>query len=540
MDLSHNYVLDLVKINPELNDFVKNDELEYLRGQPINTTKVEYAQKENNLINKYSKLLKEKSSLNSTEKLLKKDLDKLNKQVDFPDNYFPITPLNNYFIERITEITCSGNFYIFTDINSYNDYIKRLKFIPDITNKMINSLKKGITKNMVYPKRLILQLILQLNEAIHNNNKKNKFNHCKKIPKQIEKKFLNAIQNNLISSMKKLVIFLYEEYLPKSRDTVGLKYLKNGRELYNEYVKEYTHTEYNAINVHKLGIEYKDIFLEKLLNLKDSIDPQLTLREFFERMKKHGDNKFKTKKELFDYLESLKKRIYNDVFLPNINDEIKKENMYLIKSVPKGNDSMTAYYQLPDLDNETKGTFYFNTLNLDKINKDELLVLSVHEGNPGHHYEYLYHSKNNKSLYRKFTTYSSYSEGWALYCELLTKHRNEYEYFWIIIYSLHRAIRLIVDTGIHWYGWSYEKSFAFMNELLPFDDKMIKDEIYRYIDDPGQALCYTAGAVCILKLRDMFLKKHNDIKLFHELILRIGPCDLDTLVDEFTKLIDSS
>ena len=213
--------------------------------------------------------------------------------------------------------------------------------------------------------------------------------------------------------------------------------------------------------------------------------------------------------------------------------------MYLLKSIPKGNKSMSAYYQLPDLDNDTKGTFYFNTFDLSKINKDELLVLSVHEGNPGHHYEYLYHNRNNKSLYKKFTTYSSYSEGWALYCELLTTPKDVYEYFWIIIYSLHRAIRLVIDTGIHWYGWSYEKSFLYMKERLPFDDKMIKDEIYRYIDDPGQALCYTIGVLCIMKLRNKFLKKSQNIKLFHELILKIGPCRLDYLNSEFDKYLAS-
>lgn len=537
MDISEQYIYELVKINPALNDFAKIDDLEILRSKPVNTFKNEYSEKEHKLITKTRKKLDEKSKLTSSETLLKIDLKRIIKQVDFPDIYFPITPLNNYYIERISEITGTGNFYEFSDTKSYNDYILRLKMIPYITNYMIKNLKEGIKHNMTYPKRLVLQLILQIQEAINNNTKNNNFNHNHTIPKQCKSKFINSIDKFLIRSMKNLAIFLITEYLPKCRNTIGLKYLKNGRNLYDEYVKEYTYQNYSATIVHNIGIQQVKHFMNKLLELKTKMNFNGPLQPFFTHMRSHGENKFKNKKELFNYLNYLKNRIYKDIFLPNFKDTINDSEMYLVKSIPKGNKSMSAYYQLPDLDNDTKGTFYFNTFDLSKINKDELLVLSVHEGNPGHHYEYLYHNRNNKSLYKKFTTYSTYSEGWALYCELLTTPKNNYEYFWMIIYSLHRAIRLVVDTGIHWYGWSYEQSFIYMKQQLPFDDKMIKDEIYRYIDDPGQALCYTIGCLCILNLRDQFMKKSNDIRLFHELILKIGPCHLDYLTTEFQKYL---
>lgn len=537
MDISETYVYELIKINPALNDFAKIDDLEHLRSKPVNTFKNTYQGKEHKLLTDTRKKLDQKSTLTSSEKLLKIDLERLVKQVDFPDAYFPITPLNNYFIERISEITGTGNFYEFSNEASYNDYILRLKMIPFITDKMIRDLKNGLKHNMTYPKRLVLQLILQMEDAISNNTKDNNFNHNHKIPTSCKSKFINSIEQYLITSMKKLTIFLITKYLKKSRDTIGLKYLKNGRELYDEYVREYTYQDFSATKVHEIGLKQVEYFMKKLLELKEKMKFSQDLIHYFTHMRQHGEGKFKDKKELFDYLDKLKKRIYETIFLPNFQDTITDKEMYLVKSVPKGNKSMSAYYQLPDLDNDTKGTFYFNTFELDKINKDELLVLSVHEGNPGHHYEYFYHNRNNKSLYKKFTTYSTYSEGWALYCELLTIPKNDYEYFWMIIYSLHRAIRLVVDTGIHWYGWSYEQSFIYMKSQLPFDDKMIKDEIYRYVDDPGQALCYTIGCLSVLKLRKKFLEKHDDIKLFHELILKIGPCHLDYLESEFSKYL---
>ena len=207
------------------------------------------------------------------------------------------------------------------------------------------------------------------------------------------------------------------------------------------------------------------------------------------------------------------------------------------RCVPENNKSMSAYYQLPDRLNKTKGTFFVNALDLSKINKDEMLVLSVHEGIPGHHYEYLYHLRNNKSIYMTSTGYTTFSEGWALYCESFTQPNNIREEFWKLIYSLHRAIRLTIDTGIHWYGWSFEKCFLEMKTYLPFTDQMIRDEILRYIDDPGQALCYTIGALTFFDLREKFLKKNNNIQLFHELVLDIGPCHLDLLIEEFHKHI---
>jgi uncharacterized protein (DUF885 family) len=538
MDISEHYIYELVKINPALNDFARIDELDKLRNKPVNTFKSTYINKEHELISETRTQLDKKSPLTSSEQLLKIDLQRLVKQVDFPDIYFPITPLNNYFIERISEITGSGNFYEFSDPSTYRDYILRLKMIPYITNYMINNLTEGIKHNMTYPKRIVLQLILQMQEVISNNTRNNKFNHCRKIPKSCETLFLNAIDKYLIKSIKKLTIFLITKYLSLSRDTIGLRYLKDGNKLYEEYVKEYTYNNFTAAKVHEIGKIQVALHMKKLHELKHKLNFTKPLANFFTHMRSHGEGKFKDKKDLFNYLNNLKNRIYKDIFLPNFQDTIEDSEMYLVKSIPKGNKSMSAYYQLPDLDNDTKGTFYFNTFELDKINKDELLVLSVHEGNPGHHYEYLYHNRNNKSLYKKFTTYSTYSEGWALYCELLTTPENNYEYFWMIIYSLHRAIRLVVDTGIHCYGWSYEQSFLYMKKQLPFDDKMIKDEIYRYVDDPGQALCYTIGCLSILELRKKYLEKNKDIKLFHELILKIGPCHLDYLETEFKKYLE--
>ena len=125
-----------------------------------------------------------------------------------------------------------------------------------------------------------------------------------------------------------------------------------------------------------------------------------------------------------------------------------------------------------------------------------------------------------------------------MYCEGLLEPKNNYELFWKLIYNLHRSIRLVIDTGIHYYKWSYEKSFQYMKRYLPFSEDTIKNEIYRYICDPGQAVTYKIGELTMLDLRNKFFKKFpNNYKEFHKLILKLGPCPLNILVDEFNKRI---
>ena len=181
-------------------------------------------------------------------------------------------------------------------------------------------------------------------------------------------------------------------------------------------------------------------------------------------------------------------------------------------------------------------TFFINSLDPKRINKHELAVLSFHEGIPGHHYENYLLRKSDKPLYYKISDYTAYSEGWALYCEGLLKPKNNFELFWQLIYNLHRCVRLVLDTGIHYYNWTYERSFQFMKQYLPFDDEYIKNEIERYISDPGQAITYKIGELLILELRKEYLKKkRGDYKGFHNLILKIGPCPLHILKQQFSK-----
>ena len=198
---------------------------------------------------------------------------------------------------------------------------------------------------------------------------------------------------------------------------------------------------------------------------------------------------------------------------------------------------MSAYYTSPN--KKEKGKFYINIFNPEKISKYELLTLNIHEGIPGHHYENYLTYKSNLPDYIKESLYSGYSEGWAFYCESLYEYKNDFEYYYSLQYKVERSLRLIIDTGIHYYKWDFDKCFKYMKKYLKyFPDDYIKNQILRYSSNPGQALTYKIGEQVILKLKKDYLKnKNNNIKSFHKILLDIGPCPLDLLIKQFYNII---
>ena len=315
---------------------------------------------------------------------------------------------------------------------------------------------------------------------------------------------------------------MIEEYIDNCRDTIGLCDLKSGKRLYENILKSYLTGDYSSERVHKIGLQEIKKNKKRLRDLQKKMKIKGDLSYFMFHMKKHN-KKMKDKKEVLDELHKIRDRLLKEVFQKYFVDKISKKDLYKIKSVPRENKHMGAYYLLPDFNNERKGTFFINTQNPGIVNKYELPVLSAHEGIPGHHYENLKH-REKYPLYIRITPYTAYSEGWGLYCEGLLKPKNNYELYWQIIYNLHRSMRLVVDTGIHYYGWSYDKCFNYMKKLLPNEGTEIKNEIYRYICDPGQALCYKIGELKLLELREKYFKSYKeDYKGFHKLIMDIGP-----------------
>jgi len=240
------------------------------------------------------------------------------------------------------------------------------------------------------------------------------------------------------------------------------------------------------------------------------------------------------KKQVIDELKKIQTKI--KIMNQHLFDKELKD--YQIKSIPQENQHMTAYYVRPTI-HKDYGTFYINTSQPSYWNPYELMVLSLHEGFPGHHYEISYHRDEVKPRYMELWSSSSYSEGWAFYAESLYPYKEDEYYYYKLQYDLLRTLRLLVDTGIHYYGWNYDTCFQLMKKHCSLDDQIIHKELIRYYCLPGQAVSYKIGGITIMYLRKLCLQRGYSVKQFHTLILSMGPCSLDELIKNITQLLEN-
>ena len=258
-----------------------------------------------------------------------------------------------------------------------------------------------------------------------------------------------------------------------------------------------------------------------------------SLKEFNKYLANRRDLKFKSKKDVIDKYKETLSTINKSIMKTQFHNNVKGK--CAIIPVPSYNEdySAEAYYIPGDIENKRSGKFYMNLRNVKELNKMEVESLTLHEANPGHHYQITYVNENDKiPLFLKAYSNEAYQEGWALYCEGLGKYKTYESYYGKLILEMIRALRLVVDTGIHFYGWTFDKTFKFYKRFSVDSDSKIKQQLYRYIAIPGQALSYKIGEKIILDLKKKF-KKHNKhpgaSKDFHERILEHGPIPFELL-----------
>jgi prolyl oligopeptidase len=518
MNISSDYINEYYKINPTINDFFLKEEWNKKSHIQPNIYSEDYYKKLNDLDKKYFKLLNKKECLSFEDKLLYNNLDyDIHLEEDYEIYmYIPINSMNNLLFDYISEANGNGSF-IFEKREDYDIFLQRIKSLTPITDELIKKMKNGIKNKVTLYRGEVNQMINNIKEVLAS-----KLYYKKKVLIS-RKKWDEEIDKYLVNNLNKLMLFLINEYFEHTDYKFGLQKYKGGKKLYKKIVEYNTYKGLTPEEIHKIG-------LKELTKLKK----EKYILELNYKQKKT----FKNKKEILDYLKKLQKRTIEEVHNKNFHGKINKKDLYKIKSIPKENERTFAYYISPDMKNKRKGTFYIDTSSPSTIDKNELYVLSLHEGIPGHHYQINYKIKySDLSDYRKVTSYNSYSEGWALYCENMGKYnkKNLDEYYHKVKYDMHRCVRLVIDTGIHYFGWSYDKCFKFMKDNLQHKDVMVHKEILRYNNLPGQALTYKIGEKTFLYLKNKYLKKGGKIKDFHQIIMEVGPCPLDMLVDIFIK-----
>lgn len=436
----------------------------------------------------------------------------------------------------------------------YTNFLKRMdKYAVWIDSAMVY-MKRGLDKGVVLPKALTVKLIPQFAEMATPNIEDNLFYSSIKLmpasfPESIKKdltaKYTATITTKLIPQYKKMADFLNKEYLPASRATSGIGSLPFGKELYAAYVKQWTTTEMTPEQIHELGLKEVARLNAEMEKVKAQVGFKGTLLEFFEEVRNKKELKPFTKpEEVIANFNSIYTRIKPNVdklfaLQPKTKFEVRRTEAFREQTA-------SAEYNQGTADGTRPGIFYVPIPDVANYNMYGDEDLFLHEAIPGHHFQ-ISLQQENESLpdFRKFNWFGAYGEGWALYTESLGKelglYQDPYQYFGMLGNEMHRAVRLVVDTGLHAKGWTREQAIKYSLANEAESEASIIPEIERYMAIPGQALSYKIGQLKIMELRKKAETKMGskfDIKKFHEKVLESGVMPLALLEKKINAWIN--
>lgn len=432
----------------------------------------------------------------------------------------------------------------FKTLKDYNDWLVRCKAFVRWTEVAIENMRKGIKRKMVLPQSLVVKITPQLEELTKTDDSSIFYAPTKNYPadfgaddqKILDERFKEMIENDLVPSFQKLLVFFKEEYLPHARLSSGVNDLPDGQKLYQQYIFASVTKHLNPESVYQLGLKEVERISTQMSKIKDQIGFKGSLRELFEFMKTDPQFfPFDSDQAVLDAYQSVYDRIRPNIstyfgVAPVSPFEIRKTEDFRAASA-------SAEYVPGDLSSGRPGVFYVPILNPREVNvtNDEMESLFLHEAIPGHHYQISLQYENAKvpKLRQKYWS-SAFGEGWALYCESLGKElgvlTDPYHQLGALGAEIHRAIRLVVDTGLHMGKMTREEAIAYNMQHEPISEASATAEIERYMAWPGQALSYKIGELKIKELRDKYknqLGENFSLREFHDAILKGGVMPLD-------------
>ena len=440
----------------------------------------------------------------------------------------------------------------FKTVKDYENYIARLNAFERYTGQYIDLMRMGIKEGMVPPKILLQQIPKTIRSLIAEDiNESVLYEPFKNMPEnlnsaQVRSDGRKAIQDVVRPAYKKILEFITDEYIPAGRDDISIYGLPNGREYYLQSIHDYTTLELTPEQIHEIGIAEVKRIKNEMIELIARTD----FKGNFEEFKKYvqTDKRFRADnaEEMLMQVAWIMKK--TDGELPKLFKTLPRMPVG-IKKVPPYTEATSpiAYYSGPSLDKTKSGFYYVNTYDVTNKSLYNLTATTLHETNPGHHLQIaLAQEMNDLPLFRRMAGFTAYLEGWALYAEQLGEemgiYENEYSRFGKLDNDMWRACRLVVDTGIHHFGWTREKAIDYMLENTSLDKDNVIVEVNRYIAWPGQALSYKIGELKIQELRRMAEKQFAgkfDIREFHNVILRQGALPLDILQQKVEQWLSS-
>ena len=479
--------------------------------------------------------------------LFKKEIANDLEQYPF---HWHFVPLNQR--EGIQDESQLADALSFTKVKDYEDWIARLRSFPTYMDQTIELLRAGIREKIVQPKVVMRRLPEQIKKQLVDDPQQSLyFKPLKKFPKDIpageqerlKKAALAAIQESVVPAYRKFARFFDEEYLPACFEQVGAWQLPRGQELYAVRARQFTTTNLTPEEIHAIGLKEVARIRAEMEAIVKQVGFKGSFQEFLADLRTNKKFYYDDPSELMSGYLALCKRV--DPQLTKLFKTLPRIP-YGLEPIPEqiAPDTTTAYYRQPSADGLRPGTYFVNLYRPETRPKYEMEALSLHESVPGHHLQLALQAELGElPPFRRYGGFTAFVEGWGLYAESLGDqlgcYEDPYSKFGQLTYEMWRAVRLVVDTGMHSKQWTREQAINFFKENTAKTELDIVNEIDRYISWPGQALAYKIGELKIKELRDRAKAKQGDkfdIREFHDVVLRQGAVPLDVLeqiVDEW-------
>ncbi len=455
------------------------------------------------------------------------------------------------------EISSGRSAAPFRTVADYEHGLTRLDGYARYLERAIERMREGMASGHTQPKLVMENVIDQLGRQMEGGAEASPFYQpVKDMPaefaaadrERLAAAYRQTIGQRVFGAYRTLQAFIREEYLPACRGGApGLLSMKDGEAVYKAMIERSTTTDLGAAEIHAIGLAEVERITHEMNAIRERVGFAGTLREFFDHLRTDPQFKFASKQALLDGYEGIRARV--DAAVPKLF-ALTPKTPFEIRPVPAYSEKNAAAgsYRQGTPDGTRPGEFFVNTYDLPSRTTPGMETLFLHEAIPGHHFQ-ISLAQENESLpkFMRFGGNTAFVEGWALYAESLGPElgmfSDPYQAFGNLDDEMLRAIRLVVDTGIHAKGWSREQAIAYMLEHSAQSETDARAEVERYIAIPGQALAYKVGALTIRRLRteaEQALGERFDPRAFHAEVLNTGALPLQVLESKIRAWIDAS
>jgi uncharacterized protein (DUF885 family) len=493
-----------------------------------------------------AKLLKINRNKLSVENKINYDMSKENlsgviADINYNEFQMPINSEGSFHVDLARMASQS----VFNKVEDYENYLNKLKQVPIVFNHHISNMRDGLKTGMTQPQVIINHFPEFIEKYIFDNPTDSSYYlPFKSINKNIDKdkaKWLRQqaqiiIKNQVTPAYYGFKNFMVNDYIPGAKKDIGAYSLPNGKEYYQQQIKEYTTLDLSPKQINDIGWKEVKRIRAEMESIIKHVKFQGNFAEFLDFLRTDPQFYAKTAEDLLKEASFIAKKM--DGKLPALFTKLPRQP-YAVNPVPEqiAVNYTTGRYVPAPLNSTRPGQYWVNTYALDTRPLYNLEALTVHEAVPGHHLQGALNAElENLPNFRRYNYISAFGEGWGLYCEKLAKevgfYQDPYSEFGRLTYEMWRAMRLVVDTGMHAFGMSRDEAIKLMEENTALSKHNVRTEIDRYIGWPAQALSYKLGEIKIWELRtkaEKALGVNFDIRTFHDAVLSKGSVPLNVL-----------